>query len=284
MSRRVQGVVFYLIALGLTLGLAVVEPITGEGLLILSMTTPAVGMLVMMLVLTRDGYRRSGWAELGMGHLGLRVLPWSVLVPFGAVLSAYALASLVHDVVWTVGTDLVPLLVSNIVIISGFALFEEIGWRGYLLPRLTPNGGPFGAAIVGLMHGVWHLPLIVLTTAYNPVGNRWVVVPIFLGVLTVAGIFYGWLREKSGSLWPVVLAHGTFNTVLGVAGDASRGQDENTFAYLAGETGVFTLLAVTVVAVLLVRRTAWGRTDRAPVGRPAGPSVVRAADDTVVPQ
>jgi membrane protease YdiL (CAAX protease family) len=57
--------------------------------------------------------------------------------------------------------------------------------------------------------------LMLLTTAYNPAGNRLIVVPLFLAILTVARIHYGYLRNASGSLWPVVIAHGTFNAVLG---------------------------------------------------------------------
>jgi membrane protease YdiL (CAAX protease family) len=69
--------------------------------------------------------------------------------------------------------------------------------------------------LVGFLHGVWHLPLMLMTTAYNPAGNRLITVPIFLAVLTGAGVIYAYLRWTSGSIWPVIIAHGTFNAVLG---------------------------------------------------------------------
>jgi uncharacterized protein len=97
--------------------------------------------------------------------------------------------------------------------------------------------------------------LMLLTTAYNPAGNRWIVVPLFLAVLTVAGILYGYLRNASGSVWPVVIAHGTFNAVLGVLAGAAVVADPTTAAYLTGETGVFTLLALIIVAWILTRRS-----------------------------
>ena len=59
-------------------------------------------------------------------------------------------------------------------------------------PRLAP-------ALVGFLHGVWHLPLMLLTTAYNPVGDRFIVVPLFLAVLTAAGILYGYPRDAFGA-------------------------------------------------------------------------------------
>jgi hypothetical protein len=122
-------------------------------------------------------------------------------------------------------------------------------------PRMAP-------ALVGFLHGVWHLPLMLLTTAYNPAGNRLIVVPLFLAILTVAGILYGYLRNASGSLWPVVIAHGTFNAVLGALAGAAVVGNPATAAYLTGETGVFTLLALIIVAWVLVRRPAARKEDQ----------------------
>jgi membrane protease YdiL (CAAX protease family) len=85
------------------------------------------------------------------------------------------------------------------------------------------------------------------------------VAPLFLAVLTVAGILYGYLRNASGSLWPVVIAHGTFNAVGVLAGGAVV--DNPTTADLTGETGVFTLLALIIVAWILTRRSAVRKQD-----------------------
>jgi hypothetical protein len=115
-----------------------------------------------------------------------------------------------------------------IVIASFFAFFEEIGWRGYMLPKLETGYPRLAPALVGFLHGVWHLPLMLLTTAYNRVGNRFIVVPLFLGVLA-----------------------GT--TVA---------QNPSLAAYLTGETGIFTLLAIVIVAWVLVRRPATGQERR----------------------
>lgn len=106
-------------------------------------------------------------------------------------------------------------------------------------------------ALVGFLHGVWHLPLMLLTTAYHPVGNRFIVVPIFLATLTVAGIFFGYLRDASGSIWPVIITHGTFNAVLGTLDDSAVSDTPLTAEYLTGETGLFTLAAVMIGVVIL---------------------------------
>jgi uncharacterized protein len=88
------------------------------------------------------------------------------------------------------------------------------------------------------------------------------VVPLFLAILTVAGILYSYLRNASGSLWPVVIAHGTFNAVLGALAGAAVVGNPATAAYLTGETGVFTLLALIIVAWVLVRRPAARKEDQ----------------------
>jgi uncharacterized protein len=80
-------------------------------------------------------------------------------------------------------------------------------------------------------------------------------------VLTAAGVLYGYLRNESGSLWPVVIAHGTFNAVLGVLAGAAVADNPNTEAYLTGETGVFTLLALVILAWVLTRRSAAQKED-----------------------
>lgn len=52
----------------------------------------------------------------------------------------------------------------------------------------------------------------------------------------------------------MVIAHGTFNAVLGALAGAAVVGNPTIAAYLTGETGVFTLLALIIVAWVLVRR------------------------------
>jgi uncharacterized protein len=178
------------------------------------------------------------------------------------LVASYAAATLVGVVSWQFESDAAINLAINLVIVSFFAFFEEIGWRGYMLPKLASRYPHMAPALVGFLHGVWHLSLMLLTTAYNPAGNRLIVVPLFLAILTVAGILYGYLRNASGSLWPVVIAHGTFNAVLGALAGAAVVGNPATAAYLTGETGVFTLLALIIVAWVLVRRPATRKEDQ----------------------
>ena len=76
--------------------------------------------------------------------------------------------------------------------------------------------------IVGFLHGVWHLPLLLTTDYYHPTGNPWIVAPLFLVTLTLAGVFYGFLRVWTGSVWPVAVAHAAVNIAWGISSEVSR--------------------------------------------------------------
>lgn len=104
-----------------------------------------------------------------------------------------------------------------------FALCEEVGWRGYMLPQMMRGLGVVAAMlIVGFLHGVWHLPLLLTTDLYHAAGNPWIVTPPFLITLTLAGMFYGYVRVTTGSIWPVAGAYSAVNIAWGISTEVSQ--------------------------------------------------------------
>jgi membrane protease YdiL (CAAX protease family) len=95
-------------------------------------------------------------------------------------------------------------------------LGEEFGWRGHLLPRLAPLGGPLAAIVVGAVWTVWHAPLIALD-GYEFGIRSWAVVPLFGLFVVPLSVITAWLRFRSGSVWPGVLLHATINAQAGLA-------------------------------------------------------------------
>jgi membrane protease YdiL (CAAX protease family) len=83
-------------------------------------------------------------------------------------------------------------------------LLEEYGWRGYALPALQERMAALPAAVVlGLLWGVWHLPLMV---AYGQA-----VVP-YLAVITAHSILAAWLvNATGGSMLIAMLFHASLN-------------------------------------------------------------------------
>ena len=83
-----------------------------------------------------------------------------------------------------------------------------------------------------------------------------IIAPLFLLTLTAAGIFYGYLRLRSGSVWPGALAHSVFNTVLEALMGLTVPISVVGMEYLAGESGVISLLLLIAIVSVLLRRLA----------------------------
>jgi CAAX protease family protein len=144
------------------------------------------------------------------------------------------------------------LLVDGMVFSVLFALGEEIGWRGYLLPRLLTLGPIRAMLLTGLLHAIWHLPIIFLTPFYHGEGNRLIIIPLFLLTFTVGGILYGYLRLTTNSIWPVALFHGAWNTIWGVLNAVTVAASPLATEYLAGESGLLTLLSAIIMSAGLL--------------------------------
>jgi uncharacterized protein len=205
-------------------------------------------------------------ATSGPTVLGLRGWPFALLVP-AALLIAVALAVFATGIAEFVPpADAPPLplwalaVALHLIIGSVFAFGEEAGWRGFLLPRLTGLGLAPAMALSGLLHGLWHLPLILLTTLYHADGSRWIVLPEFLLLFVLAGFVYGYLRLATGSLWPAVLLHASFNETLAQTAEVTRAADPALLEYLGAESGLLTI-AGTALVVLWIRLAPAARAD-----------------------
>jgi CAAX protease family protein len=250
LSNTARAVTFYLMALVMCAALALTMA-NGEAAAVFAMLTPTLSVLIMQLVVTRDGWRRSGWASLGLGRLGARVWGIAVGLPLGILLVSESVVRLTGLTAWhrPAGADTLMTL-SDLPFLLIFCLLEEIGWRGYLGPLLAADGRRAPHLRTGLLHGIWHLPLVFLATdSYLTEGNRWIIVPIFLAVLTAAGQIYGWLREVSGSVYPAVLAHCAFNMGLAYAVLCTTSSNPGAVAALGREAGIATLVVVAAAAV-----------------------------------
>jgi membrane protease YdiL (CAAX protease family) len=90
---------------------------------------------------------------------------------------------------------------------------EEIGWRGFLLPRLQQRHSPVGSStLLAVGWAGWHLPAFFYVPSYAVIGLR-ILPGFFLGILAGA-IVLTWLYNRGGgSVLAVVLWHASFNFV-----------------------------------------------------------------------
>jgi membrane protease YdiL (CAAX protease family) len=251
-----QAAVFYLLALGGVTAAALTGASTAVAMLV-----PAIAALLMLLIVTREGWSRRGWASLGVHRAGFRSWPVAVAVPLVIVAVGAVTAVSTNKAHWETSGQAagfspafwLGIVLINIVYASlTVSLTEEIGWRGYLLPRLGQLGTRKTLLLSGLLHGLWHLPVILLTTLYHPAGNRLIVLTMFSVTVTAVGVFLGWLRLRSGSVWPPVLAHSANNVGIMWLGDLVMG-DAVTIQYIADE-GIIHLLAYVAIATAILLR------------------------------
>lgn len=154
-------------------------------------------------------------------------------------------ASLTH---WAIGLPLQ--LVFGSLIGSVYGLGEELGWRGYLVPRLVKGKVAFALAVSGVIWGLWHLPLI-LWGGYATSALPWLSAGQFMLLVVPGGIFFGWLRLESGSVFPPMLAHAVHNVVYQSVLDKWFAGPEEPF--YAGEQGLFSIVAYGAVALVTLR-------------------------------
>ena len=63
---------------------------------------------------------------------------------------------------------------------------------------------------------------------------------------------YAWLKDRSGSVWPVTIAHTFANTTFDWGFLVLASSTPTSLALVAGETGVATFAAAVVLAVVLL--------------------------------
>ena len=84
---------------------------------------------------------------------------------------------------------------------------EELGWRGFALPRLQAKFAPLTATLIlGMMGAIWHVPLIFIGQ------NQWPdLLLILAGYLLMSWIY----NSTNGSVLLALLFHGVTNTIGG---------------------------------------------------------------------
>ena len=95
-----------------------------------------------------------------------------------------------------------------------FAVGEELGWRGFLFPKLLPLGQWRAIFLTGVIWGIWHAPVIL--QGHNYPGHPILGVFLMIGFCLLLGAILSWLYLRTLSPWAPALAHGAINAVAGL--------------------------------------------------------------------
>jgi len=99
---------------------------------------------------------------------------------------------------------------------------EEIGWRGYALPRLAERIGLGGGSVIlGVTWALWHLPLFFIFPEADTHGQSF---PGYLLSVTALSVAIAWLYAHTrGSLLLTMLMHSAINQTKNIVSSAVPG-------------------------------------------------------------
>jgi len=148
------------------------------------------------------------------------------------------------------GDDPWYFILGAIAVSTPFQAGEEIGWRGYALPRLAARFGLARASILlGLIWGFWHLPQFFIPEA-DTYGQSLVVYVLQVTALSVA---MAWLYARTnGSLLLVMLLHAAVNNAKDIVPSALPGAS-NPFALSASLVAWLTVTLLWICAAYFLR-------------------------------
>ena len=204
----------------------------GPGLAAVIVASVAGGRRGLFALLRQLGYWRvsPGWYGVAMG------------VPLIVAAAALGAAVITGAQVprWE-PSDVLQVAGSLIVTVVVVGLFEELGWRGFLLPRLQRARTALVAALlVGLVWLPWHLPELVSDRGERPLAQ-------FAIYVLATSVILAWLYNSTRASLPIViLFHAAFNSFTKFFLSELQGRHYVVAWWTLA--GLVALLAVAVVA------------------------------------
>ncbi len=170
-----------------------------------------------------------------------------------------------------IGNESLLLIPLAIAVSTPFQAGEEIGWRGYALPRLAERFGLRAASVIlGLLWALWHLPQFFIREAAE-YGQSF---PLFVLQVTALGVAFAWIYARTnGSLLLVMLMHSATNNAKDIFPSVTPGAT-NTFGLNASLLAWLTVALLWICAgYFLISMPTWAPTVDDVRGDPAGPSL-----------
>jgi membrane protease YdiL (CAAX protease family) len=234
-SVRVQELVYFL--LGTSIPCAALGALSATihlaGAISLAMLTPLISALAVQKFIVRKpilgpdglGFRggRLRWwgiALITFGALGAATIALSAALTPGLLASPAEFAENMSQLL------LIPKsmdLMSQLSLAVAITLFvgvllnlplflgEEVGWRGFMNPRLIALFGKPGVIFGGAIWAVWHLPFILL--GHNYPDHPWLGLLLWVPICVCLNILLQAVYQRGRSIFPCALAHGAINEI-----------------------------------------------------------------------
>lgn len=171
------------------------------------------------LVITAARYGRLGISSLFSSVIRLRVRWYWIAISLLAYPLLWLLVALVNTTIggqlasfdftpWLVSLPL--LLVSGAIIKDPGALGEELGWRGFALPRfLELTDARTASLVLGLIWAIWHLPAFYV----GSLSQSAISIPPFVLQVMAFSVFMTWIfvNARGSVLWAGIVPHMMIN-------------------------------------------------------------------------
>ena len=248
-SKRASLIVFFLLTFALSWSVWIPAALASHGLLpfqlspnltsLLGVFGPTVAALILLTVTEGKKGLSALFRRLLLWRVGLHWYGFVLLWPAALSLASSGLAmlfgapspDLAHPPILGVSSFpseirvAAPLLLVPVLFLQQFfvgsSMGEELGWRGYALPRLQARHSALVASLVlGVLWGLWHLPLFFTQgDARANLSFGW-----FLVGIVMATILFTWVyNHTQGSLLLALLFHtSTALTSLFLASSATN--------------------------------------------------------------
>ena len=139
-------------------------------------------------------------------------------------LSVAALYKLITGAWPVFGQETLLIMLVAILISTWVQAGEEIGWRGFALPRMSAKFGlPVSTLLLGVIWAVWHLPLFFVKGS-STFGQSF---PLFFVQVTMMSVVLGWLYWRTGgSLLLTMIMHAAINNTKDIVPSSVPGATE----------------------------------------------------------
>jgi membrane protease YdiL (CAAX protease family) len=204
---------------------------------------PLVAALIVLPLIGGRTSLAEFWRASIRWRVGARWYAAAVALPIAAAALALGLAVLLGGSIdqaesrpWT---DVFSISLETFILIG---LGEELAWRGFALPRLMAGRSLLSAALIlGLIHAVWHWPLVDGDMTYNQVA------PVAVAIVSYS-VFTGWMYTRTrGSLLLPAISHTVVNTASYFVFNLMHGSNENMLYWLWAAIWVVAGVAVAVI-------------------------------------
>ena len=172
---------------------------------------PVGAMLIMKtLVDGRHGFRRL-WSHLKRWRVsGLYYAIALLAAPFSALATLLVLSLFDEQFMPKIfiADGRISLLLMGIGAGIFIAIFEELGWTGFAVPRLLENYGVLkSGVIIGLLWGLWHFPPFWQTDSFSAEMPLLILLARLFSWIVAFRVMMVWLYSRTKSLPAVILMH-----------------------------------------------------------------------------